>query len=183
MRTHGIFFIALLSSFGCSNKTTPNEVVENYSTNVASANHVREINYSKHLSERAQGRVVEGLKKVTPILVDFDFSLSINDSPLEIKNKTIKVSSNANEERMFGFFLKLLKAEVTPCSTGEFETTINGAKATLTCAEKDYTDQYGEVWQEYTRNFMLVNENGWRIDKIESTYTHDSGTNKSTTFE
>ena len=183
VRTNGIYFVTLLTVLGCSESTTPNDVVENYTTNVSSANNIRDINYSEYLSKRAQGRVVEGLQRVSPTLADFEFSISVNDKPLELKNKTFKVSSNTNKEKMFQVFLKMLKTEATPCDTDGFETTIDGSSATLTCTEVNYTDEYGEVWKEYKRSFLLVNENGWRIDKIKSAFTHDRGTTKSTTFE
>ena len=183
MRIYAVFLVALVTTFGCSDEPTPNEVVNNYSKNVRSALHVKDIDYSQYLSKRAQAKVIDGLKRVTPNLIDFDFSLSINDTPVEIKDKVIKVSSNVDEDRMFGFLLMLLKSEAEPCSTGNFKSVVNGSEATLTCAETNYLDRNGKVWQNYTRNFMLVNENGWRIDKISAELTYEGETSKSTTFE
>lgn len=170
---------------GCTEANTPIQVLQNYTANVESADDIRAIRYSEFLTQRAQESVAKGLKKISPVLVDFDFSLSINDEPGDIKDKQVEVTTNPNPEnteRMFRFVLATMKDGSTLCSSAEYVSVIEGSTATLTCELTDYTDEQGTLYKQATRTVDLANEDGWKIDKISVEFVSESGSFSTATF-
>ena len=183
MRAIGAIVIAFLTVSSSAESDRPIQVVERYATNVESAEHLTEIRYSEFLTQRAQGSVVRGLQRVAPVLKDFDFSIAVNSQPAEIKNGSAEITELADKERMYKFVLRTMKAETSLCTSTQYVEEIDASTATLTCSKTDHKSPSGVVYQQLTQTVEMIDEGGWRIDKIVTEITHDSSTSKSTTFQ
>jgi len=168
------------SLIGCGDKLTPEETFNNYVSSVMSAENLQDVEYSKYISKRAQKKAVEMFATVSPVLVDFDFSISINEKPVELTNERVDVTS---ADEMFDLFLAMEKEELPICESVNSVTAINGSEATLSCSRSDYTDKHGVLIDKYKRVVSFVDEDGWRIDMIKSEYKTENMTMSSAMFE
>jgi len=144
--------ILIFSLFGCESKPTPEEIFSSYAENLNAAVKLTDVNFSDHLSKRAQMTVAE---KMSPALVDIDISLSVNGESVA-DPKTV-VTHTADDESLFEFILEMLKEESALCSNVDSQMTINGKIAHLTCSETEFTDKYGST-SDYTRKVLFVDE-------------------------
>ena len=142
----------------CGKKEAPDVVFENYSIHLSAVKNVTEIAFYEYVSKSSADAIVENIKKYTPELADFDFSLSVNGKEAKIE----KVSFNPEALKSDDFLLVMLRDGAKTNEAQEEEIIIEGDTAKLVHTQTDYP----EPGTTYTRTVEFVNESGWKIDNI-----------------
>ena len=148
--------LVLLGS--CGKNEAPDAVFDNYSKHISAAKNVTEVAFYQYVSKSSADAIVENIKKYTPELADFDFSLTVNGKELEMS----KVNFNPAALKEDDFLLTMLRDGAKEIGAQE-EVVIEGDIAKLIHTKSDYP----EPSTNYTRTVEFVNENGWKIDNIQ----------------
>ncbi|MGJ3255515.1 MAG: hypothetical protein ACFE0K_04255 [Alcanivorax sp.] len=178
MKSIYLIFIAVFL-ISCGKEPHPKEIYKAYVADVQEVEKLSEFPFSSYLSRRAQEYTAAQMDRSGIIINNF----SINGSPSVIKN--IKTDSlSMKSDKMKSLFLELWKSEAVIPSKYSEKWRLGDKNAEWQFVDKEFLDPDTQLKDSTLKTIVhFVNENGWKIDKIERTRTSkDGSTMKSITY-
>jgi len=179
MKYFFLMFIAIFLLTSCSKDTHPKIIYEAYLADVQKTENLSEFPFSSYLSKRAQEHTAAQMERAGIKITDF----SINGSSVDIKN--IKTGSpDMTSEKMKGIFLKMWKSEAFMPAEYNEEWRQGDKETEWQFVDKESLDPDTQLKDSTLKTTVqFVNEDGWKIDKIERTRSSkDGSTIKSITY-